>query len=297
MSCFHRIVAAVDFSEPSDAALRRAIAIARDAHAALHLVHAYEIPSAATPHYGMEIATELLDAVRDAGARRLEKERAAAHANGVVCEAHLRAGPPASAIVEAAAELRADLIVMGTRGLGGLKHVLLGSTAERTVRTAPCPVLTMKAGAPSDGRFASILVPVDFSEHTEAVLAMAIELAKESHGRIHLLHVYELPTMFATAYGVPIPPSVWTDIQAAADAQITALGDLVKRAGIPFTQQLATAPVSDAIVEAASAQHADLIVMGTRGHGGLEHFLMGSVAERTLRHASCPVLTLRGAAG
>ncbi len=63
---------------------------------------------------------------------------------GIQCESHLIAQTPSAAIVEAAEQIGADLIVMGTRGLSGLKHILLGSVAERTVRVAPCPVMTVK---------------------------------------------------------------------------------------------------------------------------------------------------------
>jgi len=291
MSRFHRILVAIDFSEQSDAALRRATAIARDAKAVLHLVHAYEVPFASASPYGIEVAADLLDSVRDAGARRLEKDRAALKAAGLECQVHLPAAPASSAIVETASAVDADLIVMGTHGLGGLQHVLLGSTAERTVRLAPCPVLTVKAGVSANEPFANILVPVDFSSHTEAALAMAIDLAKESKGHVHLLHVYELPTA-ATTYGVPLPSSVCTDIEAAVEMRMLQLGDRLKSGGIPFTQETATAPVSDAILSAARTLGTDLIVMGTRGRTGLKHVFLGSVAERTLRHAGCPVLTL-----
>ena len=287
MSRFHRILVAIDFSEHSHAALERAVAMARGGNTVLYLLYAYPVPLA----WAMEVPADLLDNLRAGAARRMEKERAALQAKGLTCEIHLRAEPSSSAIVEAASEIHADLIVMGTRGRSGLKHVLLGSTAERTVRTAPCPVLTVRAGASVTERFETIVVPVDFSKHTDEVLAMAIDLAKECKGRIHLLHVYELGTA-ATTYGVPFPPSVWTEIEAAAEGRISQLGKRLESAGIPFTQQTATAPVSDAIIEAASAHGADLIVMGTHGYSGLKHFCLGSVAERTLRHAGCPVLTL-----
>ena len=142
-------------------------------------------------------------------------------------------------------------------------------------------------------RFRRILVPVDFSKDAEAALELAIELAKETGGELHLLHAYELPASVTMAYGVAIPQSVWDGVQEAASARLAELLDRVKKAGVKATPHLVTAPAADAIADAAGAHHADLIVMGTRGLTGLRHVLLGSVAERTIRIAPCPVLTLK----
>ena len=138
------VLVPLDFSEHSVHALRLAIAVARPTGAALHLLHAYEVPLGAIPPYGVAIPETLLDQVRDAAARRLEKASHEVTDAGLACELHVVQGPAADAIVEEAQRIGADLIVMGTRGLTGLKHVLLGSVAERTVRLAPCPVLTTR---------------------------------------------------------------------------------------------------------------------------------------------------------
>ena len=141
---FRTILVPTDFSDDAEAALDLALALAADSGAAIHLVHAYEIPIAAIPPYGIEIPPTLLTDVRDAAARRLEKSAEKVRSRGVRCDGHLVHGAPVDGIVDAAARLGADLVVMGTRGLTGLKHVLLGSVAERTIRSAPCPVLTVK---------------------------------------------------------------------------------------------------------------------------------------------------------
>ena len=141
---FRTVLVPLDFSEHSAHALRLAIALARGSGATLHLVHAYEVPLGAIPPYGVAIPETLLAQVRDAAARRLEKASHEVDAAGLPGEIHVVQGPAADAIVEETKRLAADLIVMGTRGLTGLKHVLLGSVAERTVRLAPCPVLTTR---------------------------------------------------------------------------------------------------------------------------------------------------------
>jgi nucleotide-binding universal stress UspA family protein len=144
MSLFHTILVPIDFSHHADRALETAIQLARDSGGRLHLLHAYEIPLGTIPPYGVSIPDALLLDVRDAAARRIAKAANKVEAAGVACETQILHAPPAEGIAEAARACGADLIVMGTRGLTGLRHVLLGSVTERTVRLAPCPVLTVK---------------------------------------------------------------------------------------------------------------------------------------------------------
>jgi nucleotide-binding universal stress UspA family protein len=296
MSRFHTILVALDFSEHSDAALDRAIALAKTSGATLHLLHAYEVPLGSIPIYDIQVPQSMLDAVRDASARRMEKARARAEAAGVACQVHLTASPPTPAIVDTARALHADLIVMGTRGLSGFQHVLLGSNAERTVRLAPCPVLTLKPDTAAKAKFARILAPVDFSKQGEAALALAIELAREHGGEVHLLHAYDIPAGVAMGYGGAIPQSVWDGIEAGARASLDKLAEPLKSAGVRFKTHLSIGPGTDAILETAKAEKVDVIVMGTHGRRGFHHLLLGSVAERTLRLATCPVLTIRSQA-
>jgi universal stress protein A len=144
MSRFRTLLVPTDFSEHADAALELAIDLAAESRATIHLLHAYEIPISAVPPYGVELPPGLILEVRDAAARQLEKVAAKVRARGLTCEGHLIHGPPVDGIVEGAGSVGADLIVIGTRGLTGLKHVILGSVAERTIRSAPCPVLAVK---------------------------------------------------------------------------------------------------------------------------------------------------------
>lgn len=142
-------------------------------------------------------------------------------------------------------------------------------------------------------RFRKILVPLDFSKHSDTALELALELAKESSAELHLLHAYELPTAVTMAYGIAIPQSVWDGVHEAAVARLAEGLKRVEAAGLKGTTHLATGPAADAIVDAAENARADLIVMGTRGLTGLKHVLLGSVAEWTIRTAPCPVLTVR----
>lgn len=297
MSRFRTILVPTDFSAHAHAAIELARTLAHTGGGAVHLLHAYEVPLGTISPYGVALPDGLLAQVRDAAARRLEKAAHGFVEAKVSCETHVAHGPAADAITEAAQRLHADLVVMGTRGLSGWKHALLGSVAERTVRSSPCPVLTFRtpdrAEGGSVGHFRKLLVPLDFSKHSDAALALAIELASEHAAEVHLLHAYELPAAVTMAYGVAIPQAVWDGVQEAALARLEEGRKRLEAAGIRGTTHLVTGPAADAIAQAAESVAADLIVMGTRGLTGLKHVLLGSVAERTIRTAPCPVLTLK----
>jgi universal stress protein A len=150
MKEIHKILVPVDFSDPSQIALDEAIEFARKFRAEIHLLHCYQIhPEAVIAPYGIVVPETLEHDVRMAALKRLSEWRDKAIAAGCKAFEHISAHFPSEAITETADRLGADLIVMGTRGLSGLKHVLLGSVAERTLRTAKCPVLVVKNGDPA----------------------------------------------------------------------------------------------------------------------------------------------------
>jgi len=138
-----RILVPVDFSDSSSAAVEHAIELARVTGAEIHLLHCYPVsPGIATP-YGPALPDVVFQSIREGAERRLAQVRSHVEAAGVAVTAHLTPEAAGFAISETAEQLAVDCIVMGTRGLSGLKHILLGSVAERTVRTAPCPVFTV----------------------------------------------------------------------------------------------------------------------------------------------------------
>ena len=141
--------------------------------------------------------------------------------------------------------------------------------------------------------FKRILVPHDFSDDAAAALDFAVELAKQLGGELHLLHAYRMPLEIFSPYGVAIPDSVMPEIREAASRRLKELSAQVKDAGLQVQLHLREGPPADSIAEAARELGADLIVMGTRGRTGLAHVVLGSVAERTVRSAPCPVLTLK----
>jgi len=147
MSLYNKILVPVDFSSHSGEALDHAVDLAKQFGAELHVAHVFSPPLPLVSPYEVAMTTELFEEARRSAADRLGKEVSRVSESGIQVVTHLLEAPPAPAIVELAERLEADLIVMGTRGNTGLKHVVLGSVAERTLRLAPCHVLAVKARA------------------------------------------------------------------------------------------------------------------------------------------------------
>ena len=144
-----RVVAATDFSTAATAGVDAAIAVARDHSAELVVVHAYEEPPYLEGPYGLAEteAGRASETARVALQKRLDE--LAASVEGIEVRTVLAEGPASERIVELAAAEAADLVVLATRGLGGIQHLLLGSTAERVIRNAPCPVLAVRSRSTS----------------------------------------------------------------------------------------------------------------------------------------------------
>jgi nucleotide-binding universal stress UspA family protein len=142
--------------------------------------------------------------------------------------------------------------------------------------------------------YKTILVPYDFSGHARRALEEARGIAARQGSSLHLLHVVQPPTYGYAAYGGIVPPVF--DTAALRESAAQALADLAAQLGGPgkVESHVTESPnVAASIEETAKKLGADLIVMGTHGRTGLAHVFLGSVAERTLRVAPCPVLTVR----
>lgn len=147
--------------------------------------------------------------------------------------------------------------------------------------------------------FTHILVPVDFSVHSEKAVDYATTLAQRFGGTAELLHVVEDPFVSgawsADAF-TPDIPELMDDLIADARVRMDTLKTAAAKVGVTFTTKVATGKPSRVIIDHAKAGAFDLIVMGTHGHTGLSHVFLGSVAERVVRAAPCPVLTMRDTA-
>ena len=140
----------------------------------------------------------------------------------------------------------------------------------------------------------TIVVPIDFSGHSLHALDQAIGLAQRFGSKLHLLHSYAIPMRGVMPYEFAVPDGIWEGIREASEAKLAELREKALTEGLEVTTEVSPELPAEAIVAAALEREADLIVMGTRGHTGLKHALLGSVAERTIRTAPCSVLTVKG---
>jgi nucleotide-binding universal stress UspA family protein len=212
---------------------------------------------------------------------------------------HLSRGAPAfDEVCRIAQQISADLIVMPTHGYTGLRHVFLGSTAERVVQHSPCPVFVVrrrkrKSETRGTSSAHTILVPVDFSNSSREGLRYAIQFANEFGARIVLLHATYLGYIYSSeGNGIY---DVHTMQESALRNAVCQMRDLVRTVNFGrakfetvFTD---CSPVLD-ICAFAKDHDVDLIITSTHGLTGLKHVLIGSIAERVVRHAPCPVLVL-----
>jgi nucleotide-binding universal stress UspA family protein len=287
---FSRILVPTDFSKPSDAALRHARRLANTTGATLHVLHVVD---------NMFLRAVLADP-RDyeTAALRQLQDRVPVEDRGapaiLVVE---RSDEPANEITSYARTHDIELIVMATHGRGRMAHLLLGSVAAKVARTAPCPVLTMRDNPVTPSvEGLRILVPTDFSPSSDAALGCAKRLAAKLRGTVRMLHVIEnsaVGASFGSELFVPEPHEVLTDRITQARIQLSRriLTDSRSRVGV--TGDIVQGPAGAMITAYAGDTGFDLIVMGTRGRGGLAHVLMGSIAESVIRTARCPVLTVK----
>jgi nucleotide-binding universal stress UspA family protein len=289
------ILVGTDFSETAAAALDWAVELARQQGAAVELVHAVTVPPS-MPGYIPSVGVDFQEEVRRAAEARLAETASTLGGRGVAITTVLFPGTPSQVILDRAEATGAMAVVLGTRGLTGLRHLLLGSTAQRVVHGAGCPVLSVHPGDLGKHReIRAILVPTDFSEDAGLAIATAHRLLAplERDARLVLLNVYNLPIEY-TAYGaVPTSIHYLEDAGLEAERRLYEAAQALQREGLTVETVSRQGDPAHAIAEEAEARGIDLIAMGTRGLTGLRHLLLGSTAERVVEYAPCPVMTVR----
>ena len=297
----HRILCPVDFSEPSLRALRHATALAGWYESALTALHVNP--------------TLPIDAGRDIGAFAVgstavleARSTAAIHdlrgfvnrgASDRAVDIEMEDGPGiADVIVARASSLPANLIVMGTHGRTGIKRLLVGSVAERVLRTAPCPVMVVPPHdvVPTETvSFRHIVCAIDISDSSLAALRWALSLAQETDAHLWLLHTIEVPPELRASTVVTDEEVDELNESARADA-INRLRSLIPPRAAGFCSidtATATGEAAHAILRFAAWHAADLIVMGAQGHGAIDRLIFGSKTRDVIGGAICPVLTVR----
>lgn len=271
-----KILVATDGSEFSESATGLAIEVAKQFGAKLTVMTMVLLGE------DLEmVGTHAMRAVEETAAQgRLDKVMAQAKAAGVACEGMVRHGEePYEEIVDAAEEIEADLIVMGRRGQRGLARMMVGDATAKVVGYAPCPVLIVPRGAKMwQGR---IVLATDGSAHSEAAAASALSIAERC----------KLPLTVVSATVSSHNDARKAEARQAADK----VAELAKRRGVAGEALVVEGRPDDVVVSTAASKSADLIVVGSHGRTGLAKILLGSISERIIGAATCPVLVAKPA--
>jgi nucleotide-binding universal stress UspA family protein len=280
------ILLATDFSHSAAAALPFAAEIAQRFGAKLYAVHAKTPENYALP------VTEVWPVANALLERETEELRQTLHNQfpGVESEILTAEGGVWGVLEVAAAEKKADLIVVGTSGRRGIGKFILGSVAEEILRRATCPVLTVGPHSachpPREAKFRKIVYATDFGDGSPVAAAYAVALAQEHQAHLTLLHVIE------HAKTELVRPE---ELEKAA---LERLRDLLGAEGELWCEPRAIVrhgAAAEKILEVAEQDQADLIVLGVRRVKGvvIATHLAAAVAHQVVSHAPCPVLTVR----
>jgi nucleotide-binding universal stress UspA family protein len=279
---FKNILYTTDFSPCSEAALPYARAIAEHYSATVHMVH---VVGPEPIHGELGVPYTDMEGENRAARQQLDKLAQSDALKGILFTRSVQRGSVWDVVTQLLVDLHIDLIVLGTHGRRGLKHLLLGSVAEQVFRRAACPVLTVgpevrKEGL-AQGRLGVILYATDFSSASLHAFRYAQSLATGSGARLALLHTLE---------------SEWV-VSRLEDAVVDAnrrLNELMRQSsGVSCDPIIMSGSAAESILRAARSAEADLIVMGAHSGASASAHTPCAVAHRVVCHASCPVLTVR----
>ena len=286
-----KITIAVDGSPSSNHAVQALAHLAPPEE--LSLVHAINIPDF---NYAM-ISPELREEVRADMEAKLRKE-----GEGILTQAKEKlpsdfpqvqvihqTGHPVDVILETARSSKSHLIVLGARGLGSFKELVLGSTSHRVLMHAPCSAMIVKESLP---RLKKILLPIEGEEDISIALQfLALQPFREAV-EIDVIAVWPQPQL---AWPATLGQSKLLEMRAIEEAQdrMKSVTDRLTRINYSSQAKVGMGDPAFAILEQAKASQADIILMGTHGRGGLARFLVGSVSNSVLHQADCPVLIVR----
>jgi len=294
-----KILFPTDFSRCADQAMAHAVFLAEKYDAEMHVLHVVTLFEDQPSIISDEIAEteKMVRRLEDIAEKQLNKVVDSQDSDNMkIITATKREVSAAPAILEYASDNIIDLIVMGTHGRRGLGHLLLGSVAEEVVRLAACPVFTireLKEPKPVM-QVNNILVPVDFSNYSKNALAYAAKIAQSYKAQLQVLHIIE-ETMHP-AFSLSGKSSIFDLVPGIKDDSRKRAEKMLREMvsdDIKSNVYVKGGRAASDIINFAKQNSTDLIVIATHGLTGLEHMLLGSVTEKVVRMAHCPVFTVK----
>lgn len=238
------------------------------------------------------VETQVVDGLVQEGEETLEDAERGLRSMGVDYESAIEQGNPASTIVDYADQYDLDLIVMPTHGRDGLSRYLIGSVSEKVVRLSSVPVLTARMQPDEELRFPyeNLLVATDGSEGATRAAQHGLSLAAALGAAVHLLSVVDDDSL-----GLDVRSVTGSENERAASDAVDDLADEADARGVTdVVRHVEHGSPVETILECVEEYDVDAVVMGTTGRRGTDRILLGSVAEKTVRAAPVPVITVRG---
>jgi len=297
---FARVLCPTDFSEFSTAAVDHAAALAASYGSRLRLIHVLTPFPIVAPVVDAPIDSRVWETQETLGREGLAAEVRRIRRPGVEVDTALRQGSPVHEILTAADEWPADLIVLGTHGRGGFERLVLGSVAEKVLRKAACAVMAVPVDREAAHRGAAapvrhVLAAHDGSTASADGVGYAVALAERTGARLTLVSVVE-----SLPYGGDFTGAEFAAFRAARDRHAREALDSAVPADVRIRcnvhDRLVYGHPGQQILEVAAQERPDLIVMGVQGRGALDLAMFGSTTNHVVRHAPCPVLTVRPSA-
>ncbi len=285
------ILVGTDFSPESNLAQEHAFQLALTQGADVHLMHVLYRPTipptlAALPKLA-EASKNLEDAQVAEAQGQLDAVSEAQKAQGLSISSTIGQGEAAQTLIDAATQMAADLLVLGTHGRTGFRRLRLGSVAESVAHHAPCSVLVARSHKTTAGGYKNILVPTDFSEPSRAALEIATTLVARD-GVIRLQHFWTNPFEAQALYAGSDQAAeynhfVETTVQERGSTLAKEMRELHPTIVFAHKQQSPT----EGILDASKAAPTDLVIVGASKHR------LGGVARSVVRHADCSVMVVR----
>jgi len=294
----NNIFCATDFSDLAADVITYGIALSREFNAKLFICHVVDFP--VISGYGEALAEPIVHQNRFMEYARNEIDRLTGDEN-VEYQTLVTLGNTIDEIVRQVNEYDADLVITATHGRSGLKRLFLGSVTERLMRMLPCPLLVLRESNVEDtGKkpikkfpFKKVLVGCDFSPDSDMAFNYGLDTAQDFQSELHLVHVVE-PSGYKDLFEVPSEPAEKFK-QEVFDMVKEKLEGMVPPDALNWitlkTKLMVGKPYME-LIRYAEMNDIDLIALGTRGHGMVEEFLVGSTTDRIIRRSPCPVLSI-----
>jgi nucleotide-binding universal stress UspA family protein len=286
ITSFKNVLLATDFSAASCAAFQAALDVCTELGASLLILHVFEDAGAVLPEAGGQVVE--LDSLYASAQNSLAGLSRLARREGVTCATIMGSGIPCERILKTITSRKIDLAILGTNALHGFGRLIFGSTAEAVLRKALCPVLTVGPQASDATKAAQhggpVVFATDFHHTTTHAIRDAGLFCKATRSPLHCLHV--LPRTLEGGDRSHIIPQIMTEaLQQVAIESGTTIDPPV--CAITYGSE-----ISNAVVEYAKQQKANLIVLGVRQASMAASHIPGHIAYRIITEAPCPVLTV-----